>query len=96
MLTPELVGQIYKEVKKAYLKKDGTPFKREKRFWIRTLINTIAENLNLKKDIVDIGIKKLINNGVLHMDYMNTVYNRPIPLWKRGNIKYFKLNLRKR
>jgi len=75
-LTPELIARIYEEVKKAFLRKDGTPFKREKIYWIKNLIKRVAENLNLRKDIVEKAINKLIDNCYLIIDYRNEVYYR--------------------
>jgi len=75
-LTPELVAQIYEEVKKAFLRKDGKPFKREKQYWVKNLIKRVAENMKLRKDIVEITINKLIDNCYLIVDFRDTVYYR--------------------
>ena len=77
MLTPELETCIFKEIKKVFLKKDGTPFKREKRFWIRNLINIVAEKLSLKKEVIEITINKLIDYGLLIKDYKDEIYYYP-------------------
>lgn len=77
MLTPELVAQIYEEVKKAFLRKDGKPFKREKTYWIKNLIKRVAENLDLRKYMVEMSINKLIDNCYLLLDYRNEVYYQP-------------------
>lgn len=77
LITPELITRIYKEVKKAFLRKDGKPFKREKKFWIKNLIKIIAENLNIDKEIVEITINKLIGYGLLIKDYKDEVYYYP-------------------
>lgn len=76
-LTPKLEASIYEEVKKAFLRKDGKPFKREKRYWIKNLIKRVAESSKLGKDIIKIGIKKLINYGLLIEDYKNEIYYYP-------------------
>ena len=82
MITPELVAQIYEEVKKAYLKKDGTPFKREKTFWIKNLIKIVAKNLSLNKEVVEKGINNLIDNCYLMLTFRAEVYYRSIYLEK--------------
>ena len=82
MITPELVSQIYEGVKKAYLKKDGTPFKREKTFWIKNLIDIVAKNLSLNKEVVEKGINKLIDNCYLILTFRAEVYYRPVYLEK--------------
>lgn len=69
---------IFKEVKIAFLKKDGTPFKREKkRFWVKNLVNIIAENLNIKPEIAEKGVRKLIDDSYLVKDYKSEVYYKP-------------------
>ena len=77
MLSEELLTLIHKETEKAFFKKDGTPFKREKRYWIKNLITRVAENLNLRKDIVEMSIKKLIEDCYLIKDFRDEVYYRP-------------------
>lgn len=77
MITTELRKKIYKEVKKAYLKKDGTPFKRYKCFWIKTLTDIVAKNLSLNKEVVKKGISELSNHFFLIRDHMNTIHYFP-------------------
>ena len=47
--------------------------KNVKRLWINTLIDKLAKKLDLEKHLVEKGVVKLINSGILVKDYRDEI-----------------------
>ncbi|MFW9973139.1 MAG: hypothetical protein ACFFDF_23350 [Candidatus Odinarchaeota archaeon] len=67
---------IKEEIKSLFLKKDGTPFKRVKTFWIKHLIQKVYEITNLDNKLIENEINQLIREGYLLKNYIDSIaYN---------------------
>jgi len=74
-VTPETIQTIKEEIKKCFLKKDGTKFTNKKIYWINDLIKMVKPNLKqYDENLIIIIFHKLVDAKLLIKNYKDEIY----------------------